>query len=100
MKYFIQPFRHVFNITEKASLKEFWIFVLFYVFLVSPLIGFAKGLNFFGDSVSMVIGLIFLLPFLTLGMRRLNETIFNKWLFLIPLVNLVLAAFPPKTDNE
>jgi uncharacterized membrane protein YhaH (DUF805 family) len=99
MKYIIQPFSNVFNITKKASVKEFWIFVLFYFFIVSPLIGFAKGLDLFGNNVAMVTRIFFLVPFLTLGMRRLNETKFNKWLFLVPIVNLVLAAFPPKHKN-
>ena len=100
MKYITQPFKKIFNISEKATLKEFWIFFLFYVFLISPIIGIFRGLDFFGDNIALVIRIIFLIPFLTLGIRRLNETKFNKWLFLIPIVNLVLAAFPPKIENN
>jgi uncharacterized membrane protein YhaH (DUF805 family) len=100
MKYIIQPFSKIFNISEKATLKEFWIFFLFYVFLISPIIGFSRGLDFFGDNIALVLRIIFLIPFITLGIRRLNETKFNKWLFLIPIVNLILAAFPSETENN
>jgi uncharacterized membrane protein YhaH (DUF805 family) len=37
-----------------------------------------------------------MIPFITLGFRRLNDAKFSKWLFLIPVVNLILAAFPSK----
>lgn len=98
MKYLIQPFQNIFNISGKATLKEFWVFFVFYVFLISPVIGFARGLDLLGDNITLALRIVFLFPFITLGVRRLNETKFNKWLFLIPIVNLVLAAFPPKEN--
>jgi len=35
-------------------------------------------------------------PFISLGFRRMNDANLSKWLSLIPLVNLILAGFPSK----
>lgn len=96
MNYVIKPFKNYFNIKDKANIKEFWIFFLVFTFVISPLIGVVKGLELLNSNLILVINIFFLIPFLTLGFRRLNETQFNKWLFLIPLVNLIFASFPPK----
>lgn len=84
----------MFNIRGRANLLEFWIFFLFLLVFVSPLLGIVRGMGIIEDTTADIIRLLFLIPFLTIGIRRLNETKFNKWLFLIPFVNLVLACYP------
>lgn len=94
MKYLINPFTNMFNVKGKASLLEFWVFFLFLSVFVSPRLGVARGMSIIEDNTADIIRLLFLIPFLSIGIRRINETKFNKWLFLIPIVNLVLACFP------
>jgi|TARA_B110000261_G_C13068325_1_gene351087 uncharacterized membrane protein YhaH (DUF805 family) len=100
MKYIITPFKKMFNIKDKANIKEFWTYFTFLIFLISPLIGFIDGLSVIHKNYIIAFNIFFLIQFTTLGFRRLNETKFNKWLFLIPIVNLILAAFPPETENN
>lgn len=98
MKYLITPFKKYFVINEKSSLKEFWYFFLILTFLINPFIGFFKGFFDINYYAILTLRIFFLIPFLTLGFRRLNETKFSKWLFLIPFVNLILASFPVKEE--
>ena len=96
MKYIITPFKKMFNIKDKATVKEFWIYFTFLTFLISPLIGIIDGLSVIHKNYIIAFNIFFIIQFTTLGFRRLNETKFNKWLFLIPFVNLLLAVFPSK----
>ncbi|MFD1614930.1 DUF805 domain-containing protein [Gelatiniphilus marinus] len=96
MKYLITPFKKYFDISTKASIKEFWYFFLFYTFLISPMFGFLRGLYNINDNIALVIRIVLLIPFITIGFRRLNDAKINKWLFLIPFVNLILASSPSK----
>jgi len=99
MKYITTPFKKIFNINEKANIKEFWTYFTFLIFLVSPLIGFIKGLSVINKNYIVLFNVFFIIQFTTLGFRRLNETKFSKWLFLIPIVNLILAAFPANDEE-
>lgn len=96
MKYYWMPFKKCLDFKGKSSLKEFWFFVLINI-LVSFLIGFFKFLHnieHLGDVYTVLI----LLPIYALGFRRLNDAGVNKYLFLIPLVNIILAGLPSKKD--
>ncbi len=96
MKYIVTPLKECFNITGKASLKEFWFFFIFYMFL-SFLLGLVRGFCCINEFVTSIIRISLLVPFITLGFRRLNETKFSKWMFLIPIVNLILASLPAES---
>jgi uncharacterized membrane protein YhaH (DUF805 family) len=90
MKYLITPFKRVFDFKGTSNIKEFWYFVLITT-LIHIFIGLIKSsldMYYLGD----IIRVITLLPFIALGFRRLNEAGINKFLFLIPLVNLILAS--------
>lgn len=93
MKYIITPFKRIFNFTGKSSIKEFWIFQLFafisaFVFAILSKITRIEYL----DEIWLY---AILLPVtISLGFRRLNDAGINKFLFLIPMVNLILASLP------
>ncbi|RBP34616.1 uncharacterized membrane protein YhaH (DUF805 family) [Oceanihabitans sediminis] len=92
MKYYINAFKKATDIQSKASIKEFWYFMLINI-IISIFIGVLKaafGLNHIGTIYNIII----IIPFTTLGFRRLNEVGLSKWLFLIPFVNLILAGLP------
>lgn len=96
MKYFITPFKKVFDFNGKSTIKEFWYFVLINV-VIHFIIGLIESLinvEYIGEIVRIIV----LLPFISLGFRRLNEVGINKFLFLIPFVNFILASLSPKQN--
>ncbi len=95
MKYIIEPFKQILNTTGKANKKEFFIF-FFFTILVAVVLGFFKKPLGIPESVSLLVRLIFLVPLITLGFRRLNEAGILKWLFLIPIINVFIALSPAK----
>jgi len=95
MKYIIKPFREILNFSGTSTRKEFFTYFSFAV-LCGLLIGFFGGrMNLSPDQI-IFLSLLMHVPTIPLGIRRLNEAGFNKWLFLVPYVNLILAFFPPK----
>lgn len=94
MKYFITPFKKMFDVTGKSTVKEFWLFFLIDT-LVAGVFGFISGIfgiGYIGDAYLIVS----CLPFIALGFRRLNDAGYNKWLFLIPIANLILVSLDSK----
>ena len=94
MKYYIKPFKKMLDFTGKSTNKEFWLFFLFHV-IISGIIGFLRGLTGI-EYLNEIYFICTLLPFIALGFRRLNDAGYNKWLFLIPFLNIVLACLPKK----
>jgi uncharacterized membrane protein YhaH (DUF805 family) len=90
MKYLITPFKNVFDFKGTSTIKEFWYFVLIttIIHIFICLVKSSLNMYYLGD----IIRVITLLPFIALGFRRLNEAGINKFLFLIPFVNLILAS--------
>lgn len=90
MKYFTTPFIRFLDFNGKSSVKEFWMFLIFQ-YMIFTILGFVEGMIgilYFGKIYLLII----LIPFTALGFRRLNDAGFNRWLFLIPLVNILLAS--------
>lgn len=90
MTYILDPFIKVFDFKGKATLKEFWLFFLFY--LISGFIVIFIAAKFNIEALKTTYRLLMLIPLTSLGFRRLNDAGFNKWLFLVPFVNLILAG--------
>jgi uncharacterized membrane protein YhaH (DUF805 family) len=71
----------------RAGRKEFWHFVLF-----STIINFAMGVP---DGIlhtslfEFGAQLVFLIPGLAVGFRRMHDTNRSGWWFLLPIVNIV-----------
>jgi len=98
MKYYFLAFKNVFNYTGKFSLSEFWMFMLVNYSIIVLLI-FTKSLHGF-DYLPRLFQSITLFPFLACGFRRVRVTGQSAWLFLIPFVNLFLAAMPSSEKQE
>ena len=94
MKYFINAIKKWNDFTGKTDLKSFWLFFLFFSLSAIP-IGVIRYITGF-ENLYSVYSTIMLIPFAAIGFRRLNDAGINKYLFLIPFVNLILAAFPGK----
>lgn len=98
MKYIITPFKKALDFSGKSSLKEFWIFFLFNIVL-SLIVGVVKAETGF-EELGTIFLVVMLLPNLSLGFRRLNDAGINKWLFLIPFVNLILASSEKAEESK
>lgn len=96
MKYFIEAIKKWNDFSGKTNLKSFWAFFLIFSLLGFP-IGFIKSLIGF-EYLFKIYSTLMLIPFVAAGFRRLNDAGFNKFLFLIPFVNLILAIFPSKNS--
>ncbi len=93
MRYIITPFKKILDFTGKSSIKEFWIFYLF-MFISSFFSGILSGITGI-EYLGKIWTYVILLPVgISLGFRRLNDAGINKFLFLIPMVNLILASLP------
>ncbi|SHH48498.1 DUF805 domain-containing protein [Wenyingzhuangia marina] len=92
-KYYLVPFKKMFDFKGTSTLNEFWVFyginLLIYVaivFLRKPL-----GIPMYTNKVFL--GMV-AIPHIAIGFRRLRDAGINSWLFLIPSVNLILAGLP------
>ena len=75
--------------TGRANRSEYWLFYLFYVIvnLALTLLGTAAHVPFTGLGL-----LIFFLPLLAAGVRRLHDVDKSGWFILIPIYNLILLC--------
>ena len=94
MNYFIEAIIKWRDFSGKTGLKEFWIFFMIFSLLGIP-IGFIQSWTGF-EHLNMVYIILKIIPYLAIGFRRLNDAGINRFFFLIPLIGLILAAFPRK----
>ena len=96
MKYYFLAFRNIFNFKKEATLNEFWYFFIINL-LVSFIVAFLISKVFPNDryllSIYRVIDVFIIF---SVGYRRVKNTGFSGWLFLIPFVNLIFASLPEK----
>ncbi|WP_165609242.1 DUF805 domain-containing protein [Achromobacter insolitus] len=96
MYWFLKCLRRWSDIKGRAGRPEFWWF-LGISWLIGVIIKLLTNTMVDADTsrlVSGVVGLIFLLPTLSVGARRLNDAGISRWLVLIPFYNLYLCSRP------
>lgn len=83
-----------FDYKSRSGRKEFWMFVLFniFVFLAASIFDLILQTNIFFRGYA-VYGLVMLIPGLALSTRRLHDIGKNGWLVLITLIPLIGWAF-------
>lgn len=86
-----------FKIEGVATRLEFWYFVLFN-WLVS--LG-ASLLDIFvpGQHLENIVAILFFIPSITVGIRRMHDTNHSGWWLLMPIVNLVFLLSPTKPSR-
>lgn len=99
MHYIINPFKKIFDFSEKSNISEFWIFELV-IFLMFFGYGIVQRILGIPEYISNILAIVLILPTVSLGFRRLNDAGINRWLFLIPIVNIILVSLPGKDDKE
>jgi len=96
--YFLQPFINVLNFKGRSNLKEFWCFILIN-FVISLFLVLTK--KFHGiDEIDTYYRYIYIIPLISLGFRRIQDTGKNGFLFLIPIVNFILSVFPSEEGKN
>ena len=95
-----EPFRKFAVFGGRARRAEFWQFTLLRIIVQIVLqVGLARGSPV--AAVGSVVALIFILPGLGVGWRRMHDVNHPGWHMLIPLYNLYLAVQPGTTgDNQ
>jgi uncharacterized membrane protein YhaH (DUF805 family) len=103
MKYLIEPFKRCFIFSGRSSRKEYWLFVLWaiIIFIIALTVViitqslFTESLSNRIDKLQNIFGIVFLLPQLSIGVRRLHDIDKSGWdmiIGFIPLANLFLLA--------
>ncbi|MBN2795744.1 MAG: DUF805 domain-containing protein [Clostridia bacterium] len=77
------------DFSSKSTRKEFWYFLVFVliILMISSVIY---------EKVYQILGIFFLIPFLAVGTRRLNDINRSGWwqlLYLVPFAQLLLFYF-------
>lgn len=94
MKYILNPLKKINDINSKATVKEFFVF--FFIALLLGIIVTILSRIFKLNYVSTIYRICYLIILIPLGFRRMNDAGLNKFLFLIPFINIFLALIPSK----
>ena len=105
MEYFIRALKKYADFSGRATRKEYWMFVLFYIIFYAAL-AMLDGL--FGIVfLAPILSLALLIPNICIGARRLHDTGRTGWwqlISLIPLIGvivlIVFLAQDSHDDNE
>ncbi|MHC5353368.1 DUF805 domain-containing protein [Myroides sp. LJL115] len=95
MYYLITPFVKLFDFKGKSTVNEFWFFTIF-IYFVSFLLNILSNHYNLDYNLKYAFWVMVFLPYLALGFRRLNDAGINKYYFLIPGANIILACLPAK----
>lgn len=77
--------------TGRATRSEYWWFYLACM-IVSYAVGFLDGLMDGSGVMSTIVALVFCIPIIAAGIRRMHDTGHCGWFILIPIYNLVLLC--------
>lgn len=95
MKDYINAFKNIFNYKDETTLKEFWNFFIINL-LINVLVRFLVNKFSLPEYLYNTYTIIILLTLISIGFRRLKDAGYSGWLFLIPILNLILASLPQK----
>lgn len=99
MKDYINAFKNIFNYKDESTLKEFWNFFIINL-IVNVIIRFLVKRFSWPEYLHNIYSVIILFTLISIGYRRLKNAGYSGWLFLIPILNLILALFPQKETKE
>ena len=87
MEYFIGALKKYADFSGRATRKEFWMFILFYI-IFAVVVSILEGI--LGTVfLSLIFSLALLIPSISIAARRLHDTSRTGWWQLIGLVPLI-----------
>ncbi len=108
LQWMILPYRRYFQFGGRSRRTEYWLFVLFQVFVSSVIsilfgvqttseqsqqygayVGFSSQLSGTGGMVQNLFGLVSFIPGLTVAVRRLHDQDRSGWLLLLVFIPLL-----------
>ena len=102
MKYYLQALKNYSNFKGRARRKEYWMFTLMYIIILIfatildnvigttfEIAGTNLGYNLGYGWVYLIVGLLHLLPSLSLVVRRLHDVGKSGWFYFIILIPVV-----------
>ncbi len=97
MKYYIKALKNYANFEGRARRKEYWLFILVSLLIVSVLIiidtFIEEKFNLKVDILSTLYSLFILIPSLSVTTRRLHDIDKNGWWQLISIIPNILTNF-------
>lgn len=102
MDYFIDAFKKFAEFERRATRKEYWMFILFYMifYIVLSVIDGIIG----SIILSSIYSLILLIPSISIATRRLHDTSRTGWwqlILLIPIIGfIILLVFLIQDSHE
>ena len=87
----VRGFKNWNNFSGRAAVPEYWYFVLA-MYILNFLVGLASN----GSSGSNIVTLVFFVPGLAAGIRRMHDTGRSGWWLLLPIVNFVFLCGKPE----
>ena len=103
MKYFIEVLKKYAKFKGRARRKEYWMFILFYLIFA---IAAAVLDEILGSQpvISIVYGLVLILPTLAVTVRRLHDTNHRGWwiliVFVVPLIGAIVLLVFTLLDSD
>lgn len=88
MDYFLCALRKYAQFDGRSSRSEFWYFVLFY-FLLSLAVGLVDHMMQSGGILGFILTLAFLIPSISVTVRRLHDSDHSGWWYLILFVPVI-----------
>mgnify|MGYP003599077541 CR=1 FL=1 len=97
-------FENYFNFNGRASRSEYWYSYLgfFLLIIITALVSifiFRLEENIL-DIVIILIRLIFFIPFISCGVRRMHDTGHSGWYILIPIYSFILMVSAGDPDEN
>jgi uncharacterized membrane protein YhaH (DUF805 family) len=111
MNYMFLPLMRYFDFSGRSRRKEYWLFVLFYMVLLTVAMiadaklglgGYAEsysdfssggasvGFSLGGGIISLILVLLFLIPSIAVAVRRVHDQDKSGWFILIPIYGFIL----------
>ena len=98
MNHFINALKKYADFTGRSYRTEYWMFIL--VYTIINIILAVLGL----EAISAIVGLILLIPSLSIAARRLHDTSRSGWwqlIVLVPIIGIiVLIVFLAQDSHE
>ena len=90
----VQPLQNIFNYGSRATVREFWLFFIFWVNLVPFLLSYYIS-GFFGiDLFDYYVDVIVMIPYISLAVRRLHDVGWSgKWVMVTEGSWYILMVF-------